>query len=152
MPFTSEDDSTEKAPTIESMMKVAIQVLGVLLVLAGAYYVILILGTGIRICRDPSELSTTVATWSKLLKLEDATVQPGTSKIAVGPAAATALIYFWYFLTGTIALSLIGAGGKLISGAMPEREQFLAALKEFLQRFRQEEERSALAASRQRNR
>jgi hypothetical protein len=55
-------------------------------------------------------------------------------------------------LTGSIALSLIGAGAKLVSGAMPEKEQFLAALKELLQRFRNEEERSTLAMSRQRNR
>jgi hypothetical protein len=148
----SEDDSTEKTPSLESMLKLAIQVLGILLVLAGAYYVILILTTGIRISRDPSELATTMDAWSNLLKLQDVTVQSGTSKIAVGPPAATAMIYLWYFLTGAIALSLIGAGGKLVSSAMPEKEQFLAALKQLFQKFRNEEERSALTMSRQRNR
>ena len=152
MPIMSEDDATEKTPSMESMLKLATQVLGLLLVLAGAYYVILILATGIRISRDPSELASSMDAWSKLLKLEGTTVQSGTSKIAIGPPAASAMVYLWYFLTGSIALSLIGAGAKLISGAMPEKEQFLAALKQFLQRFRNEEERSALALSRQRNR
>jgi hypothetical protein len=62
------------------------------------------------------------------------------------------MFYLWYILTSAIAFALIGAGGKLVAGAMREREQFLAALKEFLQRLRREEERSALAISRERNR
>jgi len=152
MPIMSEDDSTETMPLIGSMLRLAIRALGILLVLAGAYYVILVLTAGIRISRDPTELATTVGAWSKLLKLEDATVQHGTSKIAIGPPAATAAVYLWYFLTGSIALSLIGAGAKLISAAMPQKERFFAALKEFVQRFRSEEERSALVAGRHRNR
>jgi hypothetical protein len=139
MSAMTEEGSIDSSRSPESIVRIAARVVGVLIILAGGYYAILVLESGIRICRDPSEVATAVTAWNKLLKLEEATVAAGATKIAVGPSAASGMVYAWYFLTGSIALALIGAGGKLVLGSSAQREELLAALKELVQRLRPED-------------
>ena len=108
------------------------QVFGLILIVVGAYYAVLILGACLSVLRDPGQTSSSVAAMTKTIGLDNAEVSSGKNQIPIGKASAAVLLLLWYQVAAWISLKLITIGGRMVLGVVSERREFLAAMKEFM--------------------
>jgi hypothetical protein len=130
--------SAGPSQTVGWGLRIASQVIGLILILAGAYYALWLVVTAVSYARNPAEMATAVESMAAVLNLQEAAVPVGETKIHIGRTVGGVLLAMWYLLTGAIALGLVSGGGKLVLGVIGERREFLAAMKEFLVTFRTE--------------
>ena len=127
-----EYDVKEKQQFASGKVRVGGQILGVILVLIGAYFAVLILIACVGVLRDPARTGMSVATMSKTIGLEGVQITSGKDQVPIGRAAAGLLLLAWYMVASSISLKLISIGGRMVTGLVAERKEFLAAMKEFL--------------------
>jgi hypothetical protein len=137
-PDLAGEDPPASGQALGRTLRIASQAIGLVLILAGAYYALWVLAAGISIARDPGELAPALTAMTKTLNLEEAAVPAGESKIPIGRAVSSVVVLLWYLLSTLVALKLVGAGGRLALGVIAERREFLAAMKEFLVTLRAE--------------
>jgi hypothetical protein len=133
-----EDDSTAPTQTLGRALRIASQVIGMILIVAGSYYALWVASAALSVAREPGDLTPALTALAKALNLEEAVVPSGESKVPIGRVVAGVLLLLWYLLSATVAIKLIGAGGRLVLGVIAERREFLAAMKEFLVTLRAE--------------
>ncbi len=92
------------------------QLIGILLIVAGAYYALSVVSAGIHIIRQPGDLANALEPFAKTMNLEKAIVTVGKNDIPIGRAAAGIFLLMWYLMTTIIALKVVTAGGQLIMG------------------------------------
>jgi hypothetical protein len=131
-------DGPAPSQTLGRALRIASQVIGLVLILAGAYYALWVLATGVSVVRDPGELTSALTALAKAVNLEEAAVPTGDGKVPIGRVVSGVLLLLWYLLSAWVALMLVRGGGQLVLGVVAERREFLAAMKEFLVTLRAE--------------
>lgn len=129
------------APTVDSFaaqsadhyLRLGAQVVGLVLVLIGCYYTVSVLAGGISIVRHADAWDSSLTAMAKTLNVEGSEVPvAGGGKIPISRVIAGAVLILWNTVIAWVALLLIGAGGRLISGMTTERREFLSTMNEFL--------------------
>jgi hypothetical protein len=135
-----EDDSahTDWAGTLGRRLRVVSQVLGLFLILVGAYFGIQVFLSVWRLLRSPADLEPALVGIMELLQMQHLAVPVGEEKVAVGRPVATGVLLLVHIVCAWIALAVLAAGGRLINGLVNERREFLAAMRAFLVTVREE--------------
>jgi hypothetical protein len=128
-PNPVEQESGEREGPASKGIRVGGQLLGLVLILIGAYYAVLILGACIGVLRDPGQTSASVASMTKTIGLEGAEVPSGKNQIPIGKACAGVLLLLWYQVAAWISLKLMTIGGRMVTS---DRREFLSAMREFM--------------------
>jgi F0F1-type ATP synthase membrane subunit c/vacuolar-type H+-ATPase subunit K len=123
-------DRPASAISAGNVMRIAGQVAGLVLIIAGGCYALLVVVAVLNIARDPSHMTTLLGTMAKAVGLEETTIVTGQNKIPIGRTVGCVLLIAWYQITAWIALKLVATGGQLVSNASAERREFLAAIKQ----------------------
>lgn len=129
---TSHTDHVDAGISLSARLRLAAQVVGIVLILVGAWYVVVILMDVLATARDPAALQPTASAMAQTLNLQDAHALVGEAQVPLGRSVATVVLLVWYVVSGWLAFKLIGAGGQLVLGAMAERRDFLATMRELL--------------------
>ena len=94
--------------------RIAGQVVGLLLVLLGAGYVLYAFTAIGGIVRNPNQLDAAVAAMARTIDAEHLAVKVGEETIAPGRLLAMLILLLWYLLWSWIPLAILGAGGRLL--------------------------------------
>lgn len=113
------------------------QILGVILLLIGVYYVLVLLGGVLSAANNPAVLEGRIASMAKTLDIEGAQLEVNNDKIPYGRTVGMAALFAWNLLAVFIATSLIQAGGRLIWGPVSERRAMFAAMEEIARASRE---------------
>jgi len=128
--------STGDSPAVQSagqFVRLVAQLVGLVMVVVGCYYTVSVLATGVSIVRHADAWDSSLTAMTKTLKVEGAEVPvAGGGKIPISRVVAGAVLILWNTVIAWVALLLIGAGGRLVSGMTSESREFLSTMKGFL--------------------
>jgi hypothetical protein len=130
--YPSGPDQAAPSDPFTRGLRIASQVTGLILVLAGAYYAVSILAAAIGFARNPGALEPALTAMAQTLNLTEATVSVGEDRVSLGRTVSAGFVLMWYLLSGWLAYLVMSAGGRLVLGVIGERREFLAAMREFL--------------------
>lgn len=125
------DDRPPPLPRqLESWVRLAGQLFGGGLLLVGAYYLLLLLQQFVRFVLAPGELDAAVAATGTVIGADKMSWTFGADRIEVGKAAAAGVYAVFCVAAVWVAGKFIALGGRLTLGAMSERQEMYAAVKE----------------------
>ncbi len=119
-------------------LRVVGQLVGLALLLGGAYHAWSIAQFCLSCAQNPENLEEPVKQMSKVLALENGEVLVEGAHLRFGRILAGLSLIAWYGISAWIAVLLMGAGGKLVLGPISERREFLSAMREFLKALNRE--------------
>ncbi|MDX1965207.1 MAG: hypothetical protein SFX18_18830 [Pirellulales bacterium] len=138
---TQFNESHEVSLTINGIMRILVQVIGIALILIGCYLAISVCQTVLQIAFDPAAIEPAVTAMAKTLGVDNAQIKIDQETIRLGGLLGGTALFGWYFLGALLTITLVNAGARLVYGAHSERREMLAAMQEFLATVRQEGER-----------
>lgn len=94
------------------------QLIGLGLVLTGAYYALDVFQAVGVLVRDPKGLEGPTAAMATVIDAERLAVKLGDQSVAPGKWAALGCLFGWYVLWCWIPLAIIGAGGRVLYWTM----------------------------------
>jgi len=133
-----EDARPDLARRLADLFRLGSQVVGVVLLLIGAYYGLQVLVDVLGALRNPANLEPALAGMVQLLGVQDLAIPVQGEKVPVGKPAGVVVLVVWYLVCAWIALAVMSAGGKLATGPFSERRAFFAAVQEFLAAHREQ--------------
>lgn len=117
----------EPSYPVLSTMRVLGLVIGLILILIGVYFGILILGDVLGLLRDPVTIESPLKTLAAALDLDGVTLELQGKPVKLGRMAAVLILFVGYWICSIIAMKTALAGGRLIAGFNTDRREFYAA-------------------------
>ncbi len=119
-------------------MRMASQVFGLILVVIGGYFGLQLASDLLGFVRNPADWEGSVGAMSKTLNLGELGFQIEGRRVSADRTIALGMLLLGYFICTWVAMRLVVAGGRLVAGAVAERQEFYAAMKEFQITMRRE--------------
>jgi hypothetical protein len=121
------------------LMRIACQVVGLVLVIIAAYYAFQVLFQVLEIVRDPRAATDPVKAVAAIIEADQMKVDGGGGQlVAVGKAVAMALLIAWYGLGVWVPLAVLFVAGRIVAWNFDERALVRRILTAFLGQVKQE--------------
>jgi hypothetical protein len=105
------------------IVRVACQLVGLLLILLGAFYVLNVFSAVGGVIAKPEGIEALPKAISQAIDADRMVVKTETTEVAFGKAVAMLFTLLWYLLWAWIPLALLYAGGKLVWWTMQDVRQ-----------------------------
>lgn len=96
-----------------ALLRGVTRVVGIVLVIIGAYYAINLASDALAYLRDPAAMAPRMEGMMKALNIDKTEIKLGEVEISFGRSLGGGMLGFWYFICGWVAFKLISVGAHL---------------------------------------
>ena len=114
-------ETDESSGDFREIMYLVVQVIGVLIVIAGIYFAVNIFFKVIKIVDDPSVIAGRVAKLHQTMDIKDFAIETEHGSFPIGRVLSMLFYIFWYAILVQICVAVIKAGGYIASSGAAER-------------------------------
>jgi len=112
----------ESSSDFREIMYLVVQVIGVLIVIAGIYFAVNIFFKVIKIVDNPSIIAENVAQLHQTMDIQDFVIETEHSNFPIGRVLSMLFYIFWYAILVQICVAVIKAGGYIASSGAAEKK------------------------------